>query len=131
MDTNGMSRRANVASTNGTSISTLPHRYSRIPSTGNDPQNKTTASRDLKPSVRWRESSSSSFGHLEEPVVASSPHGRHLGRKDMGIVKRSKADVREHRGHVNWEKLRATTEADIQRHIEEDGGATADFGPGG
>ncbi len=32
---------------------------------------------------------------------------------------------------VNWEKIHATTEADIQRHIVEDSGATADFGSGG
>jgi putative transcriptional regulator len=49
----------------------------------------------------------------------------------MGIVKRSKAEVRKEPGRVNWEKLRATTEADIKRHAEEDGGATADFGAGG
>lgn len=49
----------------------------------------------------------------------------------MSIVRRSKAELRKDRGRVNLEKLRATTEEDIQRHIEEDGGATADFGPGG
>jgi len=38
----------------------------------------------------------------------------------MAIVKRSNEEIRRNRGKVDREKLQATTEADIQRYIQED-----------
>jgi putative transcriptional regulator len=48
----------------------------------------------------------------------------------MRTVRRSKPGVRRKSGRVNWEKVRATTEAEIQRQIREDGGDEATFGGG-
>jgi putative transcriptional regulator len=38
----------------------------------------------------------------------------------MATVRRSNEEIRHNPGKVDWEKLRATTEADIQRYIQED-----------
>jgi DNA-binding transcriptional regulator YiaG len=41
----------------------------------------------------------------------------------------SNAEIESGEGRVNWEKIRATTEADIERQWQEDG-ALEDAGPG-
>jgi putative transcriptional regulator len=49
----------------------------------------------------------------------------------MSTFKENASNRKRPAPQVNWEKVSATTEGDIQRHTAEDGGATADFGPGG
>ena len=45
----------------------------------------------------------------------------------MAIVRRSREDIRRNPGSIDWAKVWATTEEDIQRHIKEDGGHEFDF----
>lgn len=45
----------------------------------------------------------------------------------MPTKRRSNAEIPGNPGEVDWEKIQATSEDDIQRHIVEDGGATFDF----
>jgi putative transcriptional regulator len=49
----------------------------------------------------------------------------------MRIVRSSNQGVKRKRGRINWEKVRATTDADIQRQIKEDGSDEAKFESGG
>ncbi len=44
----------------------------------------------------------------------------------MATIKRTNEEIRNSPSDIDWERVRATTEADIQRYIEEDGGAELD-----
>jgi putative transcriptional regulator len=46
----------------------------------------------------------------------------------MSLVKRTNQKIREHRGRTNAKKLKAVTEADIQRFAREDQSETSDLG---
>ena len=56
---------------------------------------------------------------------------RQASRKEesdfMATVRRSSKAIQSKPADVDWEKIQATTDADIQRHIQEDGGEEFDF----